>query len=525
MAFSYSFHLSSKSNAVSTTGKAAQCGRHNLRLYQSDKYDRSQIEILKGSDHSIMDDIRKIYHDEFDEPLKTYNEHVRSDRRIDDYLKHVSDSRGDVAAEIIIQVGDKNFWADKTMDQKKQMSYIFKDQLRALEKLCPEFKIASAVVHYDEKSPHMHLIGVPVVDGYQKGLSKQVAKTKVFTKTRLSYLQDVMRENMEKGLEMNPELFKDVELKPKEKGRNKDIPKEAMDEYTRIKDETKQLQEKAADIDTHIHEKEKYLISLNDNITVLEAAKTEQEHSLDKVKKDLASQEQKLKNQINAYTLISNKVRNNPTTSIQFKNSKETVSDGLLKGSHEEYFIKIPVQSPAEGKEKIAEIKALYQKQYTQNSFKDVFDHFSKKYELKYAEKEKALKSKQDEFEDYKQKELIELGKMRSEAIKECAAFKDLDVDLTPGQIKNMLNDTITHNLALEISQQTCKQLDEHGYLKISPSRAFLSINQNKILETIKEHVHDFIDHVKERIISHTVENKDMDLLIDDSFDDIDIDL
>lgn len=525
MAFSYSFHLSSKSNAVSTTGKAAQCGRHNLRLYQSDKYDRSQIEILKGSDHSIMDDIRKIYHDEFDEPLKTYNEHVRSDRRIDDYLKHVSDSRGDVAAEIIIQVGDKNFWADKTMDQKKQMSYIFKDQLRALEKLCPEFKIASAVVHYDEKSPHMHIVGVPVVDGYQKGLSKQVAKTKVFTKARLSYLQDVMRENMEKGLEMNPELFNGVDLKPKEKGRNKDIPKEAMDEYTHVKDETEKLRGEAADIDVQIHEKEKYLVKLSDNIEALETAKAEQERELDKTKQDLSSQELKLKNQINAYSLVSNKVRNNPAISMQFRNSKETVSDGLLKGTHEEYFVKIPVQSPEEGKEKIAEIKALYQKQYTQNAFKDVFDHFSKNYELKYKEREKALKSKQDEFEAYKQKEIDKLGIMRTKAIKECDAFKDLEVDLTPGQVKSMLNDTLTHNLALEISQQTCKQLDDQGYLKVSPTKAFLSINQNNILQSIKDHVHEFIDHVKERIISHTLKDKDMDLMMDNHFDDIDIDL
>lgn len=524
MAFSYSFHLSSKSNAVSTTGKVAQCGRHNLREYKSDKYDRTQIEVIRGS-NSLTSDVREIYHREFDQPLKEYNENVRPDRRIDDYMEHVSNSRGDVAAEIIIQVGDKDFWKDKAMDQKKKMSYIFKDQIRSLEKLCPEFKIASAVIHYDEKSPHMHVIGVPVVDGYKKGLSKQVAKTKVFTKARLSYLQDTMRENMEKGLQMNPDLFKYVDLKPKEKGRNKDIPKEAMDEYTRIKDETEKLRGEAANINSQIKEKELYLVNLNDNIKTLEKAAAEQEKKLDKSKADLSSQEIKLKNQINAYALVSSRIENSPKVSLRFKTGKETISDGLLKGSHEEYFVKIPVQSPEEGKEKIAEIKALYQKQYTQNTFKDVFDYFSQKYELKYTEKEKALKSKQDEFEDYKQKELAKLGNMRSEAIKDCAAFKDLEVDLTPGQVKNMLNDTLTHNLALEISQQTCKQLDEQGYLKVSQSKAFLSINQNKILQSIKEHVHDFIDHIKERIISHTLKDKDMDLMMDNHFDDIDIDL
>ncbi|WP_444238033.1 hypothetical protein [Eshraghiella crossota] len=28
------------------------------------------------------------------------------------------------------------------------------------------------MVHLDEDSPHMHIVGVPVADGYKKGLSK-----------------------------------------------------------------------------------------------------------------------------------------------------------------------------------------------------------------------------------------------------------------------------------------------------------------------------------------------------------------
>lgn len=77
----------------------------------------------------------------------------------------------------------------------------------------------------------MHVIGIPVADGYEKGLSKQVAKTKIFTKERLSYLQDKMRENMEKGMELNRDVFGDLKLKEKEKGRNKDIPKHSLDQF------------------------------------------------------------------------------------------------------------------------------------------------------------------------------------------------------------------------------------------------------------------------------------------------------
>ena len=243
MAFSYSFHMSAKSHAVNTSGKVAQVSRHNLREYESAAYDRSQIEIIAGSDKSILDTVKDIYHAEFDAALERYNAGKRSDRKIDDYLEHVSKSRSDVAAEIIIQVGDSDFWKDKSDLERRQMSYIYRDQLRALEKLVPEFKVASAVIHYDESSPHMHVVGVPVADGYKKGLERQVAKTKVFTADRLSFLQDRMRENAIRGMELeqNQNLFANMQLKEKEKGRNKDIPKQSLNQYYALTEQIDKL--------------------------------------------------------------------------------------------------------------------------------------------------------------------------------------------------------------------------------------------------------------------------------------------
>lgn len=243
MSFSYSFHLSSKSHAVNTAAKAAQVSRHNLRQYESDEYDRDQIQILRGSESSILDSVKQIYHDEFDAALEVYNSGKRPDRQIADYLKHVSDSRSDVACEIIIQLGDKDFWHDKTSDERRQMSKIFKDQLRYLEELVPELKVASAVIHYDESSPHMHIVGVPVASGYSKGLEKQVAKTKVFTANRLRFLQDQMRDRAEKGMQLpeNSNLFSEINLKTKEKGRNKDIPKSSLDDFKALEKEAAEL--------------------------------------------------------------------------------------------------------------------------------------------------------------------------------------------------------------------------------------------------------------------------------------------
>ena len=240
MAVSYSFHISSKSHAVTNIGKVGQVGKHNLREYKSASYDKNQIDVLVGSSDNLLNDIKRVYHHEFDEALERYNQkQKRADRKIDDYLTHVSNSRSDVAVEVIIQLGDKDFWKDKDQTQQKSMTQIFKDQLKALGEYCPDFKVASAVIHYDESSPHMHVVGVPVARGYEKGMETQCAKTKVFTKESLTFLQDKMRERAEIGMDM----FYNTSLKSKEKGRNKDIPKHSLDEYYKLQSDIQNSKE------------------------------------------------------------------------------------------------------------------------------------------------------------------------------------------------------------------------------------------------------------------------------------------
>lgn len=96
----------------------------------------------------------------------------------------------DMAVEIIIQIGDREFWRQFD-DMKSYMKLSYQIILDELRKRLPQFVVANAVVHLDEDSPHMHIVGVHVADGYKKGLSKQVSKMKVFTKDVLSgVLQD-----------------------------------------------------------------------------------------------------------------------------------------------------------------------------------------------------------------------------------------------------------------------------------------------------------------------------------------------
>lgn len=149
-----------------------------------------------------------------------------------------------MAVEIIIQIGYREFWKQFD-DMKSYMKLSYQIILDELRKRLPQFVVANAVVHLDEDSPHMHIVGVPVADGYKKGLNKQVSKRKVFTKDVLSrVLQDELREVANK--EVNDWFGK--QIKERSKGRNHDL---SVAEY-KVAQETKhleQIQEQVQDAD------------------------------------------------------------------------------------------------------------------------------------------------------------------------------------------------------------------------------------------------------------------------------------
>lgn len=98
----------------------------------------------------------------------------------------------------------------------------------------PNFKVCSAIIHYDETSPHMHIVGVPIKYNCKTGMITQVGKTDVFTRTSLKQLQDKMRTLCIE--EYNKEYNLDATLKQKLKGRNRDIHVSDMANYQETKD-------------------------------------------------------------------------------------------------------------------------------------------------------------------------------------------------------------------------------------------------------------------------------------------------
>ena len=122
------------------------------------------------------------------------------------------------------------------------MTNVYSKQVEDLENILPNFKVASAIIHYDETSPHLHIVGVPIKNKSKNGMSKQVGKTDVFTKDSLKLLQDKMRILCIESF--NQEYNQSNILKKKLKGRNKDIHVSDMINYQTSKDELNKNKEK-----------------------------------------------------------------------------------------------------------------------------------------------------------------------------------------------------------------------------------------------------------------------------------------
>ena len=228
-------------NAIQNANDLSRVNKHNLRDYDNQK---ELITTIYGTDN-IVNDVKQLYLDEFEEARNEYNnKQTRNDRKIDDYYKKVCESQNDIACEIIIELGDMDFWQDKDDEYRFKMIDVYNEQIQDLVKILPTFKIANATIHFDETSPHMHVIGVPVIDNCKRGMKKQVGKSQLFTKTILSKIQVKMRNACIKSY--NKFYDVDSRLKTKQKGRNQDINVKDMDGYKDFKKQLKRKEQKLA---------------------------------------------------------------------------------------------------------------------------------------------------------------------------------------------------------------------------------------------------------------------------------------
>lgn len=150
------------------------------------------------------------------------------------------------------------------------MTNVFKEQLNDLQDLVPDFKIASGIIHYDETSPHLHIVGVPIKYKTKNGMSKQVGKGGVFTRDSLRTIQDKMRTLCIASF--NKEYGLNNILKKKEKGRNKDINVKDMTNYQQMKEELNKNKETLEIASKKSNELDKSTTNIKDTINNLKKA-------------------------------------------------------------------------------------------------------------------------------------------------------------------------------------------------------------------------------------------------------------
>ncbi len=161
------------------------------------------------------------------------------------------------------------------------MVNIIKQQIEDLKVIVPDFYVANATIHFDEHSPHLHIVGVPVKENCKTGLSRQVGKTSIFTKESLVIIQDKMRERCIN--EFNIAYYgMDSKLKEKQKGKNRDI---TSYERKLFNERVKGLKQEISNLENEVSDLEDNKQNINNQITKLNKDKNDITDEIDKKKK------------------------------------------------------------------------------------------------------------------------------------------------------------------------------------------------------------------------------------------------
>lgn len=131
-----------------------------------DKTHENVILVRSNSLRSAVNEVFKPYVDDYNRNQK------RKDRKITDYYtKCLSNRNLTPTQEFVIQFGDKHtiFSTDAVQNHDK-FKELYSSYLQGFKERNQNLRVASAVIHFDEKGgPHLHLVTIPV-GHYSRGM-------------------------------------------------------------------------------------------------------------------------------------------------------------------------------------------------------------------------------------------------------------------------------------------------------------------------------------------------------------------
>lgn len=310
---SVSMHIGSGKNAINNLEKIKRCDLHNNRKYKNNRNEEIDLSLSKynitiAGTKNITSDIKEFYKKEFAEATYNYNKKQPDERRkIIDYLdKMDKDSKSNIAVEFIFQIGDREDWENKSLEDKKKTVEIFKKAIPILEE--KGIKTVNASLHLDETSPHLHLIAVPVIENQKRGLSKQVSQNKIITKeiikeirskTEKVFIEEYNRiyntnKELKKGSEIEEHLqiedYKDVKkvIEIAKKIKDKEILKEKVNEdLLKVSTDLLKVSKETEKLEKEKIEKDNIKKKLEDEVKNIDVKNKEYKEKLDKNKNNL----------------------------------------------------------------------------------------------------------------------------------------------------------------------------------------------------------------------------------------------
>lgn len=323
-----SFHCGSRENAIRSEKDLKKADAHNNRKYKNKNNqeldpEKSHENVVIVGTNNIIEDVKKVYKNEFNEAVYNYNlKQKREDRKILDYYEQINnDKQTNLAVEMLFQLGDSEHWKDKSMEDKKKMVNIYSKAIDILKDR--NIVTAQATVHLDESSPHLHLIAVPIAENNKRGLSKQVSQNKVLT---IKTIKEI-REEIEKvfineykktykediTLKKGSELPDHLDVKKYKKAKeilkvakayeyNQEIKDTLETELENTKAEIKQIEEEKAEVEKekenkieNIENVKKETSNLTNELTKLETSKNGKLKEKNDLEKALDLYQQKIK--------------------------------------------------------------------------------------------------------------------------------------------------------------------------------------------------------------------------------------
>jgi len=256
-------HAIFRVQGIKTTSDLRGIGKHNDERISLTNED---IDRNKSQENIVLVSLgEKSYLERFSEIVEPYKqEHeermqsMRADR-VKSFEKHINSSKSDVAAEFLFS-SDEKFFKDKSKEEiqrwaKESLDFITNDI--GIKK----DNIIQAVVHMDEKTPHLHVVAVPLVrteDKRRKQEVWQISRKKFIPKKEdMTKLQDKYHARMNEA---------GFSLDRGEKSDRKHIEVQKFKEQT-LSEQINHLENTIDDLEDKLTEKNKEVKNIEDKLS------------------------------------------------------------------------------------------------------------------------------------------------------------------------------------------------------------------------------------------------------------------